>query len=307
MLAPPSALFLGCMLACTSASRPDEDDDDGGAGGGAGTSETGWGGGLPGGPDDPGQVETGGETGGGTGGGTGGSTGGPGSGIVQEGDMLVYEVSAAEGEGYLTIDLTEVQGGTVHLTAYVDGDQAWWEGNDLDDRDMNAWMTVSPGHEYLFEVDGSSSGAAPLTCRATITHHAVPDPWEPNDDLDEAVAVHGTLQGYFHAGHESTSVTSEEYDDWYLYESDGSRFEIALTDVPDDLTAGIEVWDAADLTWTLDWESAWDEGMDVVLEVRPERAGAHYIRVYGWGLYAQGTGDPPDSLTSPYTLTVGAP
>ena len=186
----------------------------------------------------------------------------------------------------------------------MDGTTAFWESTTLDNYELHAWMTVSGGYEYLFEVDGWSSDAEPVSFNVAIEHQPITDAYERNDSWEEAPIISGTIHGMLHAGYESSGVCSEDYDDWYTYKSSGKPLEVALTDVPEDILAGIEIWDPSDMEWTATWESAWEPSMDVSVNFDPDHSGDYLIRVQAYGPYAHGTGDIPESFTQPYTLSV---
>ena len=215
------------------------------------------------------------------------------------GERLVYVVSEEEGDGYLTVSLTNVTGGYASFTLYVDGEWAWGESADLEDRDLGGWVSVTAGHEYLFEIGGGDD----LALDFTVEHHAVDDRYEPNDVSDDAAAIGGRVFAYFHAA-ESAGSSFEDGLDWYSFESDGRPFTVTLSDVPAEIRSMVEVWDASDMEWTLDWESAWNEGDDVELVVDPDHAGTYLVAVEGYGVETHDVGAVPAYLSSPYTLTV---
>jgi hypothetical protein len=193
--------------------------------------------------------------------------------------------------------MTEVEGGAAALTVYVDGEWSFWDGLELEDHDLEAWVSVGAGHEYVVEVDRAS-------CMLDVTYTAIEDRWEPNDSSDDATTITGSVQGWFQTAEVGESLSSDDWADWYRYASDESPLTVTLTDVPGDIEGFVQLWDASDPEWPLTWSSAWNGGDDVVVEVDPTHSGAILIEVRPYGAETYGLGDPPAELLAPYTLNV---
>lgn len=227
-----------------------------------------------------------------------------GSGAGRNGDLYRYTVEADEGLGWLEVAVTNVRDGSASVEAYADDTYACWQSADLDEVDETVWIAVDAGHSYAFEVTGHGQY---FSYDLAITHHAVRDAAEPDSEREEARAVSGSAQGWFAAGLGSDGFDYDAYDDWFTWESDGTPFEVQITSVPEDVMAGVEMYAPGSMDyWT--WEYGWDQGDDVDLRVDARKPGTWYGRVQAGSLTHSGCveGAAPDSMTTAYTLTVGA-
>lgn len=221
------------------------------------------------------------------------------------------------GGGYLVADVTEVSGGRAYVQLFVDGDDQW-AGLSLaafDDADHHAWLAAAPATTYRARVTAGTGGGSifveeddPISYAFAFRYLPIDDVHEPNDTFDaparltSGVPANGFLNGRF----EDHTFDQGSTADWFVIEGTGSALAVSLSELPDGVRGTLEVFHASDPTDPVSLEIGTAPAAPVSARVETDAGGNWLIRVSAQydGRLERGSGDLPDLIEQPYTLTV---
>jgi len=230
--------------------------------------------------------------------------------LQQYGDQDFYEftvpASPAQG-GVVAVDITEVGvGGSVEVaiqTAVDNGTLTGTVGYHGDEgQNVSFWFAGAAGAKFRIDVHNYVGSTAAYTL--SIKETGVPDLHEPNDSRSTATAIEvgKPVAGYLFSGFES-GTQKLPWDDWYKATLPAGTAKVALTDVPDEVEAVVELDDAMGVKVVSSTSKVAGGAVSLSAMVS---AGDYFIHVSPYDQYSiQGGGATiPTFATRPYSLDV---
>jgi len=171
---------------------------------------------------------------------------------------------------------------------------------------LHIWMAVKSGTFYYALVTpwgGWSEERSSEPYTFTVSCIEVPDPYEPDNDPDEATPIEAdsTYHPYLFAGEPQSS---EDYADCFRFTAEtAGTLWVRVEDVPDDLSIEVYIYNSDGAEISYSYQTT--DGASITL-TRAVEPGDYYIKVKPWSSPPwHGKGDtPPDHVLNPYSIKV---
>jgi hypothetical protein len=228
-----------------------------------------------------------------------------------EPDVYAFQLDGAEA-GYLSFQLDGDGLGQPTATLYgADGDTVFGKLTDGDSGAPMAFVVAaSPGVGYRLAI-ADAAAAGPYGYQLTASFTAVPDMYEPNDEMAQAAAITvGTpIQAYLFAGASAMNGKLEAFDDYYRVPLAAGAVTVRLEEVPADLAPRIFIYSPAGAE--LGRVVTGHKGEALTLQLPTAVTdGDHTVRVTLWTETPASMSAAtalPDHFVHPYRLTVTQP
>jgi hypothetical protein len=231
-------------------------------------------------------------------------------------DVDFYETSApaSPAGGYYQGAITDVGSGTVDVKVYTASDNApLLQGTFTVDPGASLFFywAAAPGQTYRVAVSPFNPFTGPFLYTFKATYTAAVDAFEPNDTRAQAkpITVGVPISALFFAGHKRSTVSDDEFKDFYSFDLNAGMVTLKIDNVPSMVRPEVLLYDGANnsIGPARMFNNTPGGSIDVSTTVA---RGPHTLEVRVFTLAPETADDKmavPDHFTQPYRLTVSQP
>jgi hypothetical protein len=225
-------------------------------------------------------------------------------------DYLEFRSPADPAGGYYQIAVTDVGAGRIEIQTFSAADNGRIDRWYTDDTGASlfGFFAAAPGQTYRIAVAALPPFTAGFRYTLRASYTRIDDGYEPNDSREAAkpITLGTAIQAFMFAGHQSSTVQSNDFADWYAFTLPAGMVNVRVDDVPSNVRIEGLLYDA-DGSQVDAPRMSNDNGASFDVTTRVLNPGLHRLSLGTFPptplAYGKGT-TLPENFSHPYKLTV---